>query len=207
MRRFPAPLRAGQRALRTLPSFALGSVGPDRRRRDASLAEYPRHEPRVLDADAESKADMRPKILPHPRVIQSYVTRLLELLEVEPARARDLLARHMPPLVLTPEGRPYRMTGGFNLSVGFDEGADAAGGGEPESMISRVGGTGIELEKRAIQKQRYGAILQSFSRVAVPVPFRLVPVKTAEGRSAWQRGGNRSRARASGPSSGGSQRR
>jgi site-specific DNA recombinase len=99
---------------------------------------------------ASAKADMRPKILPHPQVIQSYVTRLLELLEAEPARARDLLTRHMPPLVLTPEGRSYRMTGGFNLSVGLDECAEAAGAGEPESMISRVGGTGIEPATRAV---------------------------------------------------------
>jgi hypothetical protein len=94
---------------------------------------------------AAAAADTRPKILPHPRVIQSYVTRLLELLEADPARARELLARHMPPLVLTPEGRSYRMTGGFNLSVALDEGA-----GDPESMISRVGGTGIEPATRAV---------------------------------------------------------
>ena len=80
------------------------------------------------------------------------MSRLLELLEAEPARARDLLDRHMPPLVLTPEGRSYRMTGGFNLSVGFDEGPDATTGGEPESMIGRVGGTGIEPATRAVQK-------------------------------------------------------
>ena len=99
---------------------------------------------------ASAKAYTRPKILPHPRVIESYVSRLLELLEAEPARARDLLARHMPPLVLTPEGRSYRMTGGFNLSVGLDEGPDAADSGAPESMISRVGGTGIEPATRAV---------------------------------------------------------
>jgi hypothetical protein len=97
------------------------------------------------------------------RVIQSYVSRLLELLEAEPARARDLLARHMPALVLTPEGRSYRMTGGFNLSVGLDEAADARDVGEPESMIGPVGGTGIELEEAIIAKHRCGAILQSSS--------------------------------------------
>jgi hypothetical protein len=49
------------------------------------------------------------------------------------------------------------------------------------TVISRVGETGIELEERTIPKGRCGAILQSSSRVAVSVPFRLVPLKTVEG--------------------------
>jgi hypothetical protein len=90
---------------------------------------------------AAAADETRPKILPHPRVIQSYVSRLLE---ADPARARELLARHMPPLVLAPEGRSYRMTGGFNLSVPLDNGAT----GEPEAMISRVGGTPYPTNRR-----------------------------------------------------------
>jgi site-specific DNA recombinase len=115
---------------------------------EALLAQLREEETALAAAKARlaaAAADTRPKILPHPRVIQSYVSRLLELLEADPPRARELLARHMPPLVLTPEGRSYRMTGGFNLSVALDEGA-----GEPESMISRVGGTGIEPATRAV---------------------------------------------------------
>jgi hypothetical protein len=58
----------------------------------------------------------------------------------DPARARELLARHMPPLVLMPDGRSYRVTGGFNLSVCLDEGHDQPGA-PTESAIIRVGGT------------------------------------------------------------------
>jgi hypothetical protein len=53
---------------------------------------------------------------------------LLELLETDVEKAHVLLVRHMPPLVLTPEGRSYRLTGGFNLSLFLDDALSAAGG-------------------------------------------------------------------------------
>jgi len=55
-----------------------------------------------------------------------------------------------------------------------------------------VGGTGIELEEAIIAKHRCGAILQSPSRVTVPVPFRLIPLNSTESRPPWQPGGNAS---------------
>ena len=120
---------------------------------EALLAQLREEETALRAAKARltaAAADMRPKILPHPRVIQSYVSHLLELLEADPAPARELLARHMPPLVLTPAGRSYRMIGGFNLSVALDEASDVATASRPESMIGRVGGTGIEPATRAV---------------------------------------------------------
>ncbi len=111
---------------------------------EALLAQLREEEVALAGAKARlaaATADTRPKILPHPRVIESYVSRLLELLEADPGRARELLARHMPPMVLTPEGRSYRMTGGFNLSVALDEATEDGAAGGPESMIGRVGGT------------------------------------------------------------------
>jgi site-specific DNA recombinase len=101
----------------------------------------------------------RPKVLPHPRIIESYLGRLLEVLDTDKAKARELLGRHMPPLVLTPVGRGYRVTGGFNLSVCLDDSPSAPGAGATdaaiaapaaESMISGVGGTGIEPATRAV---------------------------------------------------------
>jgi len=83
----------------------------------------------------------RPKILPHPEVICGYVANLLSALETDKVRARALLARHMPPLVLTADGDTYRVTGGFNLSVLLDD-EIAAAAAVSESMISAVGGTG-----------------------------------------------------------------
>jgi len=89
---------------------------------------------------AAASRDDRPKVLPHPRVIETYLRRLLDALDRYKARARELLARHMPPLVLTPDGRSYRVTGGFNLSVCLDDEHDATNPA-PESAIMQVGGT------------------------------------------------------------------
>ena len=53
------------------------------------------------------------------------------------------------PLVLTPDGRSYRVTGGFNLSVCLDDEHEPASAA-PESAIMQVGGTGIEPATRAV---------------------------------------------------------
>lgn len=71
----------------------------------------------------------RSKVLPHPKVIRSYIENLLAVLETDKVRARELLARHMPPLVLTPDADSYRVSGGFNLSVLLDEVTAAPGVG------------------------------------------------------------------------------
>ena len=108
----------------------------------------------------------RAKVLPHPAVIQSYVDRLLKALDHDRVLARRLLLRHMPPLVLKPEGRTYRATGGFDFYLCFEEaegGAKSQAGpnGAParsvagsvaadESALSAVGGTGIEPATRAV---------------------------------------------------------
>jgi hypothetical protein len=119
---------------------------------EALLAQLKTEEEALATAKARRAAasrDERPKVLPHPRVIESYLGRLLDALDRDKARARELLARHMPPLVLTPDGRSYRVTGGFNLSVCLDDdhGPAAAPG---ESAIIQVGGTGIEPATRAV---------------------------------------------------------
>ncbi len=81
--------------------------------------------------------------------MESYLGRLLDALDRDKARARELLARHMPPLVLTPDGRAYRVTGGFNLALCLDDDHDPAA--KPtESLIMPVGGTGIEPATRAV---------------------------------------------------------
>jgi DNA invertase Pin-like site-specific DNA recombinase len=98
---------------------------------------------------ATAAKDTRPKVLPHPRVIQTYLARLWDALDRDTARARDLLARHMPPLVLTPHGRSYRVTGGFNLALCLEE-DPVAGAAPAESLIMQVGGTGIEPATRSV---------------------------------------------------------
>ncbi len=59
-------------------------------------------------------------VIPHPKLISDYIENLLATLDMDRAAARALLAKHMPPLVLTPEGTGYRATGGFNLSLCLD---------------------------------------------------------------------------------------
>lgn len=60
-------------------------------------------------------------VIPHPRFIESYLQDLLETLEGNPVRGRELLAKHLGPVVMTPERqgpeRWYKVTGAFNLSV------------------------------------------------------------------------------------------
>jgi site-specific DNA recombinase len=70
------------------------------------------------------------RILPHPTAIAGYLKNLFTLLETEPVRGREILARFVAPIVMTPEiepsprglangeglGRRYRATGAFNLS-------------------------------------------------------------------------------------------
>jgi DNA invertase Pin-like site-specific DNA recombinase len=140
---------------------------------------------------ASATRESRPRILPHPRLIQKCIDQLLAFLEVDTEKARAALARHMPPLILTPDRGTYRITGGFNLSLFVEEEPSSAAAPAGESMISEVGGTGIELARTSPTNSRCGAVLQSFSRVTIPGPFRLVPLRSTEGGRPWQRGGNR----------------
>lgn len=99
-----------------------------------------------------ASAQKRAKVLPHPRVIESYIGRVLDVLDANADEARALLTKHMPPLILSPEGRSYRLSGGFDLSLMLAEAGGATGTDGPAegSMISRVGGTGIEPATRAV---------------------------------------------------------
>jgi hypothetical protein len=89
-------------------------------------------------------------VVPHPAVVKSYLENLLQVLEGDRARARELLGRHMPPIVLTAERNGYRVTGGFNLSLLMQEEALTAENLGARSMISGVGGTGIEPATRRV---------------------------------------------------------
>lgn len=68
----------------------------------------------------------RAKIVPHPKVIESYLTDLLKTLEADPVRGRALLEKHMGAITLTPESespgrRFYRATGAFNLAASLGQ--------------------------------------------------------------------------------------
>lgn len=67
-----------------------------------------------------SRTSRQPRVIPHPAVVSGYLKNLLALLETDPVRGREVLARFVSPVVMTPElegpERRYRATGAFNLS-------------------------------------------------------------------------------------------
>jgi hypothetical protein len=90
-----------------------------------------------------------------------------------------------------------RETGANRVGVGRQDACTAgvAGSvrvacGSAGDPCAFVGATGIELASASRTRPRCGAVLQSFSRVTVPVPFRLVPARSVWGGGLWQRGGN-----------------
>ena len=70
---------------------------------------------------ARARGQTRTRVLPHPRLIESYLRNLLAVLEKDKDAARAALKRHMPPLLLTPHGSSFKITGGFDLSICLDE--------------------------------------------------------------------------------------
>jgi hypothetical protein len=52
----------------------------------------------------------------------------------------------MPPLDLTPDGRSYRVSGGFSLALCLDDGEEP-GTAPAESLIVQVGGTGYFVKR------------------------------------------------------------
>lgn len=80
-------------------------------------------EERLLAALKAESSRLRPPPLSMPSkdVIASYSTNLLRLLETDVVRGREVLARHLSPVVMTPEideqGRRYRMSGAFNIAA------------------------------------------------------------------------------------------
>ena len=95
-----------------------------------------------LTSEAEGlRRDQQPKVLPHPKVIENLLSNLLSLLARDPDRARTILKRFMPPVVLTPhDGDGWQISGGFDLEATLDQG----------SAVREVGGTGIEPATRAV---------------------------------------------------------
>lgn len=80
---------------------------------------------------AKSAKSTGSRAVPHPAVIAEDFKRLHGILKADPVRGRELLARFVSPLVMTPEGegptRSYRATGAFDLS--FFLGAAVRDGG------------------------------------------------------------------------------
>ena len=107
-------------------TLALAKIGFS----EALAAQLGAEETKLTDAKdrlSHLRTQGRRRVLPHPKVIETYLRNLLGALDRDKDTARTLLARHMPPLLLTPEGSAFRITGGFDLSICLDEQQAAAG--------------------------------------------------------------------------------
>jgi hypothetical protein len=71
----------------------------------------------VLRSKTAERARVRPATIPHPKIIEGYIRNVLTIVEGDPARGREILARHIQPLVLTPTDDGYGITGAFDLTT------------------------------------------------------------------------------------------
>ena len=71
----------------------------------------------ALRARASERPRTQPVAIPHPKIIEGYIRNLLTVLEGDPVQAREILARHIQPLVLTPTEVGYQITGAFDLAT------------------------------------------------------------------------------------------
>jgi hypothetical protein len=71
----------------------------------------------ALRARVSEQTRAQPVAMPHPKIIEGYIRNLLTVLEGDPAQAREILARHIQPLVLTPTDDGYQVTGAFDLAT------------------------------------------------------------------------------------------
>jgi DNA invertase Pin-like site-specific DNA recombinase len=99
---------------------------------DALADQLATEERRLAEARAalaRARGQTRTRVLPHPRLIESYLRNLLAVIDKDKDAARTALKRHMPPLLLTPRGSGFKITGGFDLSICLE----AAGSSAPRS--------------------------------------------------------------------------
>ncbi|HEY0714352.1 MAG TPA: hypothetical protein VGF45_16840 [Polyangia bacterium] len=95
----------------------------------AAMAEAVKREEDTLgrlrsDLAVATKAN-QPRVLPHPKVIESFLANMLQILESDEQRARSMLKRFMPPLIITPQADgTHRLTGGLDLEATFESAFD-----------------------------------------------------------------------------------
>jgi hypothetical protein len=78
----------------------------------------------ALRTAAVQRAMVPANVLPHPRIIEGYLRNVLTLIEGDPIEGREILGRHIQPLVLTP-----RPDGGYDITGAFNVGAVVAAEG------------------------------------------------------------------------------
>ncbi len=83
-----------------------------------------------------------PRAVPTPAAIASYLDDLLGVLQTDTVRGRELLARFVSPIIMTPETenpvRRYRATGAFNLSYFLTAAASGESGSGKSSCAGRI---------------------------------------------------------------------
>lgn len=90
---------------------------------DALASRLREEEAQLSRLKAERNAAARQgesRALPQPATVASYLKNLFPLLDTDPVKGREVLARFVSPIVMTPEAesptRRYRATGAFNLA-------------------------------------------------------------------------------------------
>jgi hypothetical protein len=104
----------------------------------AAVAEKLAEEERKLAALRATTTKARPlkkgMSCPHRGQLERYLEDLLRLLEVDTIRGREVLVRHLTPVVMTPKGegpdRHYVATGAFNLALTLRTAGKSSSGGE-----------------------------------------------------------------------------
>jgi DNA invertase Pin-like site-specific DNA recombinase len=94
--------------------------------------------------------------------IEGYAKNLFRVLEADAARGREILARSLAPVVLTPYEklgqRSYRMSGALNVADVLSEKKTSAPEGEPRSVFSEVAGACYFTYLRLLKCWRSGSL-------------------------------------------------
>lgn len=114
-------VREAERRVRNLTE-ALAKVGWS----DALAATLREEEARLTALKTQATSDRRGASapVPHARLVESYLANLFALLARDKQRGREVLARHMSPVLMTPiaddDGQRYYLaTTSFNLAISF----------------------------------------------------------------------------------------
>jgi len=132
-----------------------------------ALGQQLKEEEARLAAARTAQASQLPnpgKLLIHPAPIRHYFENLVQVVQVDPARGRLVLLRHLQPVVLTPEqmedGRwCYRVTTAFNLSFLLEDSPSPEVGTGLVEMVAGGQSAGYSSASRA--RLRCGSLLHS----------------------------------------------
>jgi hypothetical protein len=83
------------------------------------------------------RSSQRPRTLPHPKIIEGYLRNVLAVLDGDRERARQILMRHLEPVIITPmdDGR-WQLAGALNVGTVISDSARVSAGRVTENESS-----------------------------------------------------------------------